>query len=82
MRFNLQRECPFTTFSNPMQEDIGADHLNMQEAREAPLGHSQPAGQAGRLYAIRERSASQYIFAGMPPLISPLCSGSLLNPRI
>ena len=40
-----------------MQGDISADQLNTQEAREAPRGHSKPAGQAGRLYVIRERSA-------------------------
>jgi hypothetical protein len=34
------------------------DQLNAQKAREAPRGHPQPAGQAGRLYAIRERGAS------------------------
>ena len=65
-----------------MQGGIGADQLNMQEAREAPCGHSRPAGQAGHLYAIRERSASQNVIVGMPPLIlCPFYSGSLLNPR-
>ena len=55
MRYNLQRECSHSRI--PCKGDIGADYLNTQEAREAPRGHSQPAGQAGRLYVIRERSA-------------------------
>ena len=58
MRFSLRHERSSTYSRIQTQGDIGTDQLNVQKAREAPRGHPRPAGQAGRLYAFRERGAS------------------------
>ncbi len=58
MRFNLWRECSSPHSRIQTQGDFGTDQLNAQKVREALRGHPQPAGQAGCLYATRERGAS------------------------
>ncbi|KAH9032413.1 hypothetical protein EDB85DRAFT_1890667 [Lactarius pseudohatsudake] len=40
------------------QEDLDADWLNAQKAREAPRGHPRTAGQARHVYALCERAAA------------------------
>jgi hypothetical protein len=84
MRSNLHRECSSPRIQT--QGDIGTNHFNTQKAWKALSGHPQPAGQAGCLYALRERGASLRVLSEMPSLtFSPVlfsCSGSLLSPHV